>query len=399
MNRTDILRSYGTDYKEMTIKLLEAADIASDIRKTVAGKRRRAGEAQSDKLMIGIKPNLVSPTPADFGGTTHPEIIAGIAEYLLGSGFSADEIEILEGSWVGDKTSEAFEYCGYNSLSDKYGIRLTDMQSERDIVSCDCGGMQLNICRHALELDYLINVPVLKGHCQTKVTCALKNMKGLIPNTEKRRFHSMGLHGPIAHLNTVLKPKLIVVDHICGDPDFEEGGNPLVRNCIMLAKDPVLTDTLACRILGYKPEDVEYIGIAESLGVGSTALKNAYIETVCGEAAEGEPADGSFAHPDAAFAETANVHRLIQAGYSVEEIDSCSACYGVLLPALDRLDREGLLAKLNERLAGSRLCIGQGYRGQHGSYGIGACTAGFDFCVKGCPPSEEDIYAKLKGLI
>lgn len=397
----EILRYYGTDYKDMTVRLLEEADIASDIRSKAAAGGSTANCKERGRLRIGIKPNLVSPTPADFGGTTHPEITAGIIEYLLNAGFDASEIEILEGSWVGDKTAEAFEYCGYNSLSERYGIRLTDMQLERDTALCDCCGMQLNICRHALDLDYLINVPVLKGHCQTKITCALKNMKGLIPNTEKRRFHSMGLHGPIAHLNTVLKPDLIAVDHICGDPDFEEGGNPLVRNCIMLAKDPVLTDTLACRILGYKPEDVEYIGLAESLGVGSTSLSSARIRTVGGSPSEGEPADDCFEHSNAgsdAFAAAA-AHRLIQAGYSVDEIDSCSACYGVLLPALDRLDREGLLDKLNARLAGGKLCIGQGYRGQHGSFGIGACTAGFDFSVKGCPPTEESIYRELKGLI
>lgn len=401
MDKSDILRFYGTDYKNMTMRLLEEADIASDIRNKAAARGCFSDAKTKGRLRIGIKPNLVCPTPADFGGTTHPEIVAGIAEYLLESGFDADEIEILEGSWVGDKTAEAFEYCGYNSLAAGYGIRLTDMQLERDTVSCECSGMQLDICRRALDTDYLINVPVLKGHCQTKVTCALKNMKGLIPNTEKRRFHSMGLHGPIAHLNTVLKPDLIVTDHICGDPDFEEGGNPLIRNCIMLSRDPVLTDTLACRILGYKPEDVEYIGIAESLGVGSTALDTARIRTIGGSPTEGEPSDDCFAHSEAgddSFA-AASGHRLIQAGYSVDEIDSCSACYGVLLPALDRLDREGLLDKLNDRLAGSRLCIGQGYRGKHGSYGVGACTSGFDFCVRGCPPDEESIYEQLKGLI
>ncbi len=83
--------------------------------------------------------------------------------------------------------------------------------------------MQLQICDSALALDFLINVPVLKGHCQTKVTCALKNMKGLIPNKEKRHFHAMGLHKPIAHLNTVLRQDFIVVDNICGDLDFEDG--------------------------------------------------------------------------------------------------------------------------------------------------------------------------------
>lgn len=63
-----------------------------------------------------------------------------------------------------------------------------------------CGDMELQICECAKKVDFMINVPVMKGHCQTKITCALKNMKGLLPNKEKRHFHAMGLHRPIAHL-------------------------------------------------------------------------------------------------------------------------------------------------------------------------------------------------------
>ena len=44
-----------------------------------------------------------------FGGG----VVAGIVEYLQENQF--DNILIVEGSWVGDKTSEAYEYCGYRS--------------------------------------------------------------------------------------------------------------------------------------------------------------------------------------------------------------------------------------------------------------------------------------------
>ena len=396
MQQNEILRSYGTDYKHMTKELLEAMDAAADIRGKCSGKQH---------LHIGIKPNLVCPTPADFGGTTHPELVAGIIEYLLEQGFRADELEILEGSWVGDKTEEAFEYCGYNSISREYGVRLTDMQKERESVSCDCNGMKLNVCKHALDLDYLINVPVLKGHCQTRITCALKNMKGLIPNSEKRRFHSLGLHKPIAHLNVCLKPDLIVIDHICGDPDFEEGGNPLTRNCVMLAKDPVLTDAFTAKVLGYEPYDIEYIRIAESLGLGSTDLAKAVIRTVSGKPADGEPLDDCFntsvgrEKAQGRNETTPDTRKAVEISYAVDEIDSCSACYGRLIPALDRIKEEGLFDELLKAMNGSRLGIGQGYRGRQGSYGVGNCTAGFEHCIKGCPPESEDIYKELKAFI
>ena len=99
--------------------------------------------------------------------------------------------------------------------------------------------MELEICREAKSLDFLINVPVMKGHCQTKITCALKNMKGLLPNREKRHFHAMGLHKPIAHLAVGLPQDFILVDNICGDWDFEDGGNPVEMNRLIAGRSAV----------------------------------------------------------------------------------------------------------------------------------------------------------------
>ncbi len=347
MNRNEIWRSYGTDYKEMTKRLL----VQSGLEEMLPGKTAK----------IAVKPNLVTPAPAKFGGTTHPEVVAGIIEFLQERGYG--NIVIAEGSWVGDKTAEAFDYCGYNSLAAEYGVELLDMQKQKG-VSVDCGGMDLEICRCVKDWDFLINVPVLKGHCQTHITCALKNMKGLIPNTEKRRFHTMGLHKPIAHLNAGIHQDFIVIDHICGDLDFEEGGSPVVRNCVMTACDPVLVDAYVCSLLGYETGDVEYVGLADRLGIGSSDLSDLRLITCEGEPFEDLPE-----------------HRHLDVSYAVDEVDSCSACYGVLIPALDRLREEGLLDRLPAQIS-----IGQGHRGRTGKIGVGNCTAKFDFCIKGCPP-------------
>ncbi|MBP3898622.1 MAG: DUF362 domain-containing protein [Mogibacterium sp.] len=359
MNRNEIWRSYGTDYKEMTKRLL----VQSGLEEMLPGKTAK----------IAVKPNLVTPAPAKFGGTTHPEVVAGIIEFLQERGYG--NIVIAEGSWVGDKTAEAFDYCGYNSLAAEYGVELLDMQKQKG-VSVDCGGMDLEICRCVKDWDFLINVPVLKGHCQTHITCALKNMKGLIPNTEKRRFHTMGLHKPIAHLNAGIHQDFIVIDHICGDLDFEEGGSPVVRNCVMTACDPVLVDAYVCSLLGYETGDVEYVGLADKLGIGSSDLTDLRLITCEGEPFEDLPE-----------------HRHLDVSYAVDEVDSCSACYGVLIPALDRLREEGLLDRLPAQIS-----IGQGHRGRTGKIGVGNCTAKFDFCIKGCPPKEEDIYTALREL-
>lgn len=359
MKKNEIWRSYGTDYRDMTKRLLVQAGLEEMLPEKTA--------------RIAVKPNLVTPAPAKFGGTTHPEVVAGIIEFLQERGYG--NIVIAEGSWVGDKTAEAFDYCGYNSLASEYGVELIDMQKEKGCET-DCGGMNLSICSCVKDWDFLINVPVLKGHCQTNITCALKNMKGLIPNTEKRRFHTMGLHRPIAHLNAGIHQDFIVIDHICGDLDFEEGGSPVVRNCVMAACDPVLVDSYVCSLLGYETEEVPYIGMAEELGIGSTDLADLRLITCEGDPYEDLPKQ-----------------RHLDVSYAVDEVDSCSACYGVLIPALDRLREEGLLDKLPYRIS-----IGQGHKGKTGGLGVGSCTALFDICVKGCPPEEEDIYQQLREL-
>ncbi len=399
MTRNEILRIYGTSYTEMTERLLKGAGLIDEIRKKAEETYPGSGRANAgipEDFMIGIKPNLVTPNPAMFGGTTHPEVIEGILRYLLDAGIKTGQIVILEGSWVGDWTAEAFDYCGYLDLAERYGISLKDLQKETRIDTVSCAGMDLQICSIAREVDFLINVPVLKGHCQTKVTCALKNMKGVIPNSEKRRFHRMGLHKPIAHLNAGIRQDFIVIDHICGDPDFEEGGNPLVRNCIMAALDPVLTDAYTCRVLGYETSEVAYITMAANLGIGSCDLETLRLYTLEGEIPEGEPRDGMPEAGDTASAQEINTRKLVDISYAVDEIDSCSACFGTLLPALDRLRSEGMLDRLMKKLDGSRICIGQGYRGRSGRLGIGNCTAGFEYCVPGCPPKEEEIYEALK---
>lgn len=260
MKNNDILIIHGTDYKSMTIRLLEQAGLADLI-----GDRKKK---------IGMKPNLVVAKDPSQGATTHGELLEGVICYLQNNGFR--NITIMEGSWVGDSTPAAFRAAGYDRISRQYGVELKDLQADT-WKTYDAAGMDIRLCDSAAEVDFMINMPVLKGHCQTTVTCALKNNKGVIPNSEKRRFHTMGLHKPIAHLNTVARNDFILVDNICGDLDFEEGGNPVVMNRILAFLDPVLCDSFVCESMGYSPEEVEYITRAEQLGVGSMDISSANV--------------------------------------------------------------------------------------------------------------------------
>ena len=334
-------------------------------------------KGRNKDISIGIKPNLVCASPASEGATTHPEIVEGIIVYLQENGFS--NIKIIESSWIGDSTKRAFKVCGYEDLSEKYGIPLVDLK-EDGYVTKSYKGVEISICKTVYELDYLINIPLIKGHCQTKITCALKNLKGLIPDKEKRRFHTMGLHKPIAYLNALVKQDLIIADGICPDPYFEEGGRPFRLNRIIAGFDPVLVDSYAAKVLGYEPDDIKYISIAREEGVGNYLNDENDIVYIYDEGQERKD-EPKIVQKDKKYL------RLI------DEADACSACYSNLVSAMEKLYEMGLTDSIADQI-----CIGQAYRGYRGYLGIGNCTSCFEKYLPGCPPKVDSIIKFLAEL-
>jgi uncharacterized protein (DUF362 family) len=371
INRNQIRVIYGDNPESMVKEILNYIKPEEEIDKNA---------------LIGIKPNLVVAKPSSSGATTSPGLVAGLIEYLQSKGYK--KIIILEGSWVGDSTSDAFRVCGYDTLSKRYNVPLIDLKRDKHR-ELEADGTRISVCESVLKADYLINMPVLKGHCQTGMTCALKNMKGCIPDFEKRRFHTMGLHMPIACLNKIIRQDLIIVDAIAGDLNFEEGGNPVRMNRVIVGKDPVLTDTYVSQLMGFKLDEIPYIMMAERIGAGSTDISNADILEL--------NKDNSVNNP--LFSREAR--RLTE---YIREDSACSACYGSLVHALDRLDRKGLLIRLD-----SKLYIGQGFkkmRHSHGEngrspegkgHGIGADGHGFGYIGQGFGIKEHDFGGKVNG--
>jgi uncharacterized protein (DUF362 family) len=314
---------------------------------------------------------------ADSGATTHPGILISIIEFLQEKGYH--NISIVESAWVGDSTKEGFRVNGYHQISKKYAVPLVDVKDDT-YEKKTAGGITMEVSRTILDTDFLISLPVLKGHCQTAMTCALKNMKGCLSDRSKRLFHSLGLHRPIAALNTVRTADLVIVDSLNGDLDFEEGGNPVETNRMFACRDSVLCDSFGASLMGFELKDVPYIEMAEQLGVGTTDLGKANIIQL------NEPSDEPVARP------TGMANYL---GRYTEPDSACSACYGNLIHALKRLDEVNRLKNIKQNI-----CIGQGYKGVNdpSKVGVGICTKGLGKSLPGCPPKAIDMIKFIKEL-
>ena len=385
MRDHDIIVIYGKQIRNMAYEICMQAGLKDMI----------LGKCASFEARIVLKPNLLGPVPASEGATTHPEIVEGVIRYLQEAGFR--NISVCEGSWVGDKTNDALLVCGYDTMLKRLGVPFVDLQKDKSRL-VDCAGMKIRICEEPLSADFLINLPVMKGHCQTRMTCALKNMKGCIPNPEKRRFHQIGLFEPIGHLSAGLHQDYILTDSICSDLTFEDGGNPVAQNRIFAAVDPVLNDAYCLQLMHLDESEVPYIRIAEQCGVGTADLSRTSVRIL----KEGAGEDGKVCYKNTEASPERMTHSqmkektagLIHVSELVHEVDSCSACYGRLVPVLRELEDEGVPV---ERLRG--ICIGQGFRGKGGRLGIGSCTSGFERSLPGCPPDEEKMKDWLCQLV
>lgn len=363
MQAHQLLIQHGDHPAAMTRRLLERSGIRDDIK---------------PGMKVGLKPNLVMAKPASEGATTHVSIVRALVETLQSWGVT--DITVMESAWVGDSTRKAFKVCGYEALARETGVKLLDLKTA-PTVTLQAGLLELEVCRAPLEVDYLINLPVMKGHCQTRMTCALKNMKGCIPDTEKSRYHTIGLHEPIAAVNTLLKQDLILVDALNGDLTYEGGGSPVPLNRLILAKDPVLVDAWAARFMGYQLEEIEHLALAAAKGVGSADLSQA--EILQEGKATGKVDRKAIRGDAAAFKRY------------IDEKSACSACYASLIHALRQLEHRGKLMKLKETLA-----VGQGFQGiLKPGLGIGNCAAGLEQHVDGCPPDPEAIVAFLEAYL
>jgi uncharacterized protein (DUF362 family) len=366
MKAHQIFIAYGTDPRKLVQNLLQAGDVASEL---------------DSKMHVLLKPNLVMARPASSGITTHPELAEGVIRFLLEAGVR--RITIAESSWTGGDTRRAFQICGYSRLAEKYGgsgVRLLDLKTD-SVQVVEAGGDRFKVFRSVLEADYLVNLPVLKGHGATKLTCALKNLKGCIPDSEKRRYHAEGLHEPIAVLNTIIRQDLVIVDGLCGDPTSETGGNPLEMDRVILGKDPVLVDSYVAELMGYGPQTIRHIALAERLGVGSMETATALIR--------------EFGKPPFQKLPRRENSRMKRLKALISERQACSACYGSTIYALQRLEESKDLRGLEHKI-----CLGQGYRGTRANgLGIGSCTRGFSKYLDGCPPTGREIVEFLDSVM
>ncbi len=339
---------------------------------------------------VALKPNIVTGRHSGMGVTTDPRVLEALVKMAYEAG--AGEVLIVEGAGYGSPTPEAFKLSGVEEMAERVGAGIVDVDEDQ-LVEVEVPNPlvldRIKVSKSFYNADVKVNVPVMKTHDQMLMTLGMKNMKGVIPKPWKRLFHRVGLARAIVDLNKAVPVDLTVVDAIHAMEGLGPSlGDIFEMDLIMAGDDVYALDWVGARIMGFSPEEVEYLKLAS--GQGLLDLKGEGITTL-GESINSVAR--SFKRPPMDLAP--------QEGVTVIEGGACSACRGSIRSVFHDLGRMGLLNKVQDLLivVGPKAELPEGLR--QTPLIMGTCLKGLKEkgrYVVGCPPNNDKMIEAIREL-
>ena len=225
---------------------------------------------------ILIKPNMLGPFPVNKGVTTHPALIKAVVEYLQ----SQNPAEIIVGDNPGAMGYGENERCAHQTGilegAQGYYRNLSKNTIKREVKSTFV--KSLVISREVLESDIVINLPKFKTHLQTRITGAVKNMYGILVGGEKARLHTIAtdpedFSRAVVEVYRIRVPELTIMDAVVGmEGNGPSNGHLRNINRILASDNGVALDAVMAYMMGVAPQEIKYLQIAQTEGLGEIDL-------------------------------------------------------------------------------------------------------------------------------
>jgi uncharacterized protein (DUF362 family) len=244
----------GSDPAVVTRAALEA----------VGGMGRFVGRGET----VLVKPNMAWDRAPEQGANTHPAVVAEVVRQCRGAGARRvivtdnavhDAVRVAERSGIGPAVVAA---GGELALPRGSGFKRAAVDGAV-LTSWE-------VIRDLLEVDRLVNVPVVKQHSLARITCGLKNNLGLLGG-RRARLHQE-IHTAVVDLAAAFLPTLTVVDAtrvmVRNGPTGGRLDDVKQVNAVAVATDPVAADAWGARQIGLDPHEVDHLVQAEGRGLG-----------------------------------------------------------------------------------------------------------------------------------
>jgi uncharacterized protein (DUF362 family) len=266
-----ILRDYNEGFRRADVLITKAStyedDLPGIIRRGLA--ELGLGRAWAARKSVLLKPNLVEPTRVAPHVNTHPAVVRAVADVFRSWG--AREVFVGEGQGHCRDSDLILEQSALGPMLDEERIEFIDLN--HDDVYATRNRLRLTGLAELLlpvtlrRADLIVSLPKLKTHHWTGVTCAMKNLFGVMPGIcygwPKNVLHREGIHASILDINRVVGPHLAIVDGIVGmEGDGPIMGSPRAAGVLVMGTNLPAVDATCARLMEIDPTRVAYLAAA-----------------------------------------------------------------------------------------------------------------------------------------
>lgn len=224
-------------------------------------------------MRVAIKANLVSFMKPESAATTHPQLLQELCRMLTERGAVVTVGDSPGGPWNAAAVAVVYNATGVRAV-EQAGAALNHNFTQRDVVFPEA-----KVCTDFPytawldEADAVIDFCKLKTHGLTGMSCAVKNLFGVIPGTRKPEFHYLypqieRFCDMLIDLNEYVRPRLTIVDAVtCMEGNGPTQGTPRHMGALIASESSYKADLLCAHLIGMNAETCPTVAAAAKRGL------------------------------------------------------------------------------------------------------------------------------------
>jgi uncharacterized protein (DUF362 family)/NAD-dependent dihydropyrimidine dehydrogenase PreA subunit len=223
-----------------------------------------------------LKVNLLMAIAPEHGSTTHPAMVRAVAKYLQQKGCEV---------WVGDSSSwntkKALKVAGIQEAAESLGVKVLNFNEFTPVKVSLPPGSALNetyLGQPLFDADVIISLPKLKSHELTGFSGCIKNSFGMVVGHNKGEIHRLFPKIPdfanaVIDIFMLKQPAMFIMDGIICVEGTAAKGSPKKIGVLLASKNGFALDTVAEKIIGFKPENLPIPKEAKRRGIPGNSME------------------------------------------------------------------------------------------------------------------------------
>lgn len=238
----------------------------------------------ADKILaahqvVVITANMVDNKSADSGTVVHPDLLRKVIRYV--KQYNPSRIVVAAGAG-GAPTKRVFDEIGFSKIIKEEMVEFIDLNfgpyTEIQLSSKKVPSTKIN--KLFEEADIHISFTPIKMHKEATVSLGIKNIALSWPPSEihgtpktQLGIHE-DLHDFIYAMGEIFPIDITILTGMNGMYGTgPSDGKPVHSDLIIAGTDPVATDAVGARVMGFLPQAVQYLFRLYRRGIGEADVK------------------------------------------------------------------------------------------------------------------------------